>query len=97
MTTIPIDLSSVITTLIGAILVYFVKENTSEKKEAKKAIQDLREEVIILKTQIEPIKNMVYKTPILEASQDKMQKDLQQYYSELKKVKGLLSDKGFEL
>lgn len=92
-----LDLGNIITGLIGALLIYFVKENTSEKKETKAAVQLLREQVLVLQTQLEPIKNAVNITPVLVKSQEKLEEDLQEYFSEVKKIKGLLSDKGFAL
>lgn len=92
---ISLDTNSIITTLIGALLIYFVKENTSEKKETKAAVQLLREQVLVLQTQLEPIKNAVNITPVLVKSQEKLEEDLQEYFKDLKKVKGILAEKGF--
>lgn len=81
-----VDLGAIMTTLVGAIVAYFVKENTSEKKELKNSIQTLREQVLVLQTQIKPLENAVNKTPILEKSQEKMQKDLNIYFRGLKRI-----------
>lgn len=96
MTPLSIDLSTIATTVIGALVLWFLKENTSEKKELKKAVQDLREEVIIIKTQFEPIKSAVTQMPVLTNVQDKMQKDLIVYFDELKKIRKVLEVKGID-
>lgn len=88
-----LDLGTIVTTLLGALILWFLKENTSEKKELKKSTQDLREEVIILKTQFEPIKTAVTQMPAITKAQDKMEKDLQEYFKEVQGIKKLLEGK----
>lgn len=91
-----IDLSTIVTSLLGAAILWFLKENTSEKKELRQASQSLREEVLILKTEIIPIKNAIHEVPIVSATQKKMQQDLNEYFTELKKIKSVLGDKGID-
>lgn len=91
-----IDLGTIITSLLGALILWFLKENTSEKKELKQASQNLREEVLILKTQIEPIKNAIHQVPVISATQEKMKKDLDEYFKEIKKIRSVLGDKGID-
>lgn len=97
MNNLTIDLNSIVTLLIGSLVLWYLKENTSEKKELKESNQKLREDVLILKTQLEPIKNALYEVPIIKAANDKLKNDLDNYFSEVKKIKGILSGKGIDL
>lgn len=67
------------TTVFGALLLWFLKDNTDSSRK-------LREEVIVLKTQLEPIKEAVRQMPVVLDLAGKTQKDLQVYFGRLKKI-----------
>lgn len=74
-----IDTPAVVSTIIGALILWFLKDNAETSRK-------LREEVVILKTQLEFIKAAINAVPVLEKQGAKHEKDLENYFDRLKKL-----------
>lgn len=74
-----IDTQTAATTIVGALILWYLKDNTETGRK-------LREEVVILKTQLEFIKAAVQLVPTLKENTDKFKSDLNEYFTRLKKI-----------
>jgi len=85
-----LDPGTIATAVGSGLILWFLKDNTTSNRA-------LREEVIILKTQLEFIKAAVQIVPPLRDNVDKLAKDLNEYFNLVKKIQTKLNIKEFDL
>lgn len=76
---IPLSLGDIIQTILGALVIWFLRDSVESGRK-------LKEEVIYLKAHLEVIKSAIQDVPILKSAAEKQGLDLQRYFSRLKNL-----------